>query len=194
MVKVPDEAYAYFGWWLNKPKANDVTHVVEVFAGGIVGHAATVTMEIVGTATYAGPAAGKYVTKTFSAGPQTDAGVGHFTANANLTAKFGLATGAVGTIGGSVTGFELDDGTSPTWTVKLEDADLVANTATFSGMSEVDFGGGLTAVGGSPAGTWQGSFYDDADADDDAPGTVAGTFDAVTVNASVIGGFGATKQ
>ena len=74
----------------------------------------------------------------------------------------------------------------------MEDATLTT-AATFNGTSEVDFGGGATD---NDAGTWQGSFYDDADADDDtnAPGTVAGTFDALTTNASVIGGFGATKQ
>ena len=32
---------------------------------------------------------GKYATKTFTAGVQTDAAVGHFTATAKLTAKFG---------------------------------------------------------------------------------------------------------
>ena len=113
-VKVADTGYAYFGWWLNKPKDNTDDHDVEVFAGGTAEHEALLTKGIVGTATYAGPAAGKYVTKTFSAGAQTDAGVGHFTANANLTAKFGTATDDdVGTIGGSVTGFVLDDGATP---------------------------------------------------------------------------------
>ncbi len=191
-VKDPDVAYAYFGWWLNKPKANDGMHDVEVFAGGTTDHEADVTNEIVGNATYSGPAAGKYVTKTFSAGVHSDSGVGHFTATANLTAKFGAAD-AAGTIGGSVTGFVLDDVTTAPWKVILEDATLSTNTATFDGTSEVDFGGGPTS---SDAGTWQGSFYDDADATDNtnAPGTVAGTFDAVTDNANVIGGFGATKQ
>ena len=93
---------------LNKPEDNTAVHVVEVFAGGTTNHAANVTNEIVGTATYAGPAAGKYVTKTFEAGVHSDSGVGHFTANANLTAKFG-ADNEAGTIGGSVTGFVLDD-------------------------------------------------------------------------------------
>ena len=34
----PDTAYAYFGWWLNKPVKEDGTHMVEVFAGGTMGH------------------------------------------------------------------------------------------------------------------------------------------------------------
>ena len=190
-VKDPDVAYAYFGWWLNKPKANVDEHDVEVFAGGTAEHEAEVNEAIEGTATYAGPAAGKYVTKTFSAGVHSDSGVGHFTAKASLTAKFGAATGLVGTIGGSVTGFVLDDTTAASWKVTLEDATLQGGDATFNGLSEVDFGGGATT---NDAGTWQGSFYGAGATDADAPDTVTGTFDALTDNASVIGGFGATKQ
>ena len=134
-VKDPDDDYAYFGWWLDKPKANDGVHDVEVFAGGSTDdHAAEVSNEIVGNATYSGPAAGKYVTKTFSAGVHSDSGVGHFNATTNLTAKFGAAD-AEGTIGGSVTGFVLDDVTAVSWKVILEDADLTDNTATFNGTS-----------------------------------------------------------
>ena len=190
-VKDPDTAYAYFGWWLNMPKDNDGTHVVEVFAGGTTGNAANVTIEILGNATYSGPAAGQYITKTYTAGVQTDAGVGQFTATANLTAKFGDAS-AAGTIGGSVTGFMLDGNMSAPWMVMLEDTLLTDGSATFNGTSEVNFGGGLTDTG---VGTWEGSFYADADPTDNtnAPGAVAGRFDAVTENAAVIGGFGATK-
>ena len=193
-VKVPDAGYAYFGWWLNKPKLNTGTHDVEVFAGGT--NPATLTAGIVGDASYSGPAAGKYVTKTFSAGPQTDAGVGHFTANANLKASFGTATDtAVGTIGGMIDGFVLDDGATPGWAVKLETVNLTADP-TFSGTTEVNFGGGLTDSDANQVGNWQGSFYDTAPATPagGAPGAVAGTFDATTDNATVIGGFGATKQ
>ena len=188
-VKDPDAAYAYFGWWLDKPEDNKVDHMVEVFAGGTEGHAADVDKLIEGNVTYKGPAAGKYTTKTFTAGVQTDAGVGHFTASTTLTAKF-LDEIQDGTIGGTVTGFVLDDGTSPAWSVKLEDAELTANQPLFTGVSVATFGP-TAKVGG----TWQGSFYNDADAEDDtAPGTVAGTFDAVSDNATLIGGFGATKQ
>ena len=108
-VKDPDEAYAYFGWWLDKPEDNADTHMTEVFTGAVGDTGANVTAAIEGTATYVGPAAGKYATKSFSAGVQTDAGVGHFTASTTLTAKF-LNELEAGSIGGSVTGFELDDG------------------------------------------------------------------------------------
>ena len=196
-VKDPDSAYAHFGWWLNKPEDNTEPHMVSVFAGGTAEHAAMIDTAIEGNAKYAGSAAGKYATKTFTAGVQTDAAVGHFTANTTLTARFGDTADDVGTIDGSVTGFELDDGSSPAWKVILEEADISGTT--FDGFTEVDFGGGATASGDPAnmggAGTWQGSFYGAAnDANDAAPSTVAGTFDAVVPNASVIGAFGATKQ
>ena len=183
-----------FGWWLNKPEDNTVTHMTEVFAGA-VGAAANVTVEIEGNATYVGPAAGKYATKSFTAGVQTDAGVGHFTASATLTAKFGTALvddqGNAGTINGMVNGFELDDGTSQTWSVKLEDAPLSTGGNDFTGVSEATFGPTSKVMG-----VWAGSFFNDADTTDDtnAPGTVVGTFSAASANASLLGAFGATKQ
>ena len=200
-VKVPDANYAYFGWWLNKPKKNDDPHMVDVFAGGNpmgdMGHAAAILEAIDGTATYAGPAAGKYVTRTYTAGVHSDSGVGHFTAAASLTAKFG-DDGTLGTgISGSVSNFMLDDTNSVPWKVTLENATFTDNVATFDGTTEVNFGGGVTASGDpeNPAGVgaWQGSFYG-AGTDGAAPSTVAGTFNAETLNATVIGGFGATKK
>ena len=188
-VKVPDTNYVYFGWWLKKPAVNTVEHALDVFAGGTMNHLAEVTTEIVGNATYSGPAAGKYVTKSFTGGAHLDSAVGHFTARANLTAKFG-AEDDDRMIDGTVTNFMLDDTSPVSWSVTLKEAPLSVGVTAFSGMSEVNFGGALT----EDAGTWQGNFYD-ADADGtNAPGTVAGTFDAVTDNAAVIGGFGATKQ
>ena len=165
--------------------------MTEVFAGAVGDAAAAdVTMAIEGSATYVGPAAGKYATKSYSAGVQTDAAVGHFTASTTLTAKFGDDNEPAGTIGGSVTGFELDDGATPAWSVKL-DADLMADQNGFTGVSEATFGPTSKVTG-----VWAGSFFNDADTTDltNAPGTVVGTFSAVSDNASLLGAFGATKQ
>ena len=151
---------------------------------------ANVTIAIEGNATYVGPAAGKYATKSYSAGVQTDASVGHFTASTTLTAKFGGDTGPAGTISGSVTGFELDDGATPAWSVKLDDATL-NDTNGFIGMSDATFGPTSKVMG-----VWEGAFFD-ADTTDlttNAPGTVVGTFSAVSENASLLGAFGATKR
>ena len=171
-------------------------HDVEVFAGGSTGYAADVANALEGNATYSGPAAGKYITKTFSAGAHTDSGAGHFTANANLTARFGDDTGA-GTVSGAISGFVLDDTDSTTaaaWRVTLGSADLTDGSATFDGDTNVNFGGGNV----TGAGNWQGSFYNASPAsvaeESRYPNTVVGTFDAVTDNAAVIGGFGADRQ
>ena len=196
-VKEPDTAYAWFGWWMNKPKDNTATHDVEVFSGGSTNYAANVANALTGNATYSGPAAGRYLTKTFSAGAQTDAGAGQFTANANLTAKFGAAD-APGTISGSISGFVLDDTdttTASSWRVTLESATLPTEGAIFNSTTEVNFGAGNTTTN---VGNWQGSFYDattDASVSEASryPKTVVGVFDAVTDNASVIGGFGAER-
>ena len=196
-VKVPDAVHAYFGWWLNKPKDKDEPHDVDVFAGSRSGSVAATAddpaAEVVGRARYSGPAAGKYATKSFTAGVQDDAGVGHFTATANLVANFGDATEDDGRITGSVTGFELDDTTTVGWKVNLKlttaDTDNISGSG-FMGVTDVNFGGGPTG-----SGTWAGTFYD-GDADDDtvAPGTAVGIFNAITGNADLAGAFGAKKQ
>ena len=173
-VKDPDVAYAYFGWWLDKPEDNTLTHMTEVFAGAVGDDGADVTLAIEGNATYVGPAAGKYATKSYSAGVQTDAAVGHFTASTTLTAKFGDDTDPAGTIGGSVTGFELDDGATPAWSVKLDDAPLTVGNNDFNHTSEATFGPTSKVMG-----VWEGAFYG-AGAADTAPGTVVGTFSAVS--------------
>ena len=199
-VKVPDENYAYFGWWLNKPKANDDPHGVRVFAGASAAEVEVTTL-MDGTARYTGPAAGKYVTKTFTAGVQTEAGVGHFTATTNLTAKFGDEDADGGSISGTVTRFTLDDVSAAPWKVTLESV-VLTNAAEFTGTTEVNFGGGSTTTDPTDdtdmaAGAWGGKFYDAAvPADENAPpNTVIGTFDAATddENAYVIGAFGAKK-
>ena len=163
---------------MNKPEKADADHSVEVFAGD-VGVGAPVTIsDVVGTARYAGPAAGKYATKTFAAGVQTDAAVGHFTATANLTAKFGDVERG---ISGTVTGFELDDTNAVPWKVTLETETVGYNQANFTGTTKVDFGGGATVTAG--IGNWQGTFYGAGEEPADAPSTVVGTFGAATANA-----------
>ena len=189
-IKDPDGDYTYFGWWLSKPKKNSDTHIVEVFAHSTGAGALTVTAnEVEGTARYTGPAVGKYVTKTFTAGVQTDAGVGHFTATANLKAVFDGDTEDLG-ISGTVEDFVLDDTTATPWEVTLtRDADF---TQVFGAETEISLTGDSDDSIGM-AGAWQGSFYDAGEDEGDAPGTVVGTFDAVTDNAGVIGAFGAKR-
>ena len=183
---VQDTGYVYFGWWLNMPNKADATHMVESFAGGT--NPAETVDAVVGKATYRGPAAGKFVTKTLTAGILKDADAGHFTASAKLTATFDLAN----TISGSVTDF-LEDGVSlGPWVLKLQDGIIIPNTGLFNGKTSVTFGG-LT----SEKGAWQGQFYDpDTVVTSNAPGRVAGTFDAHDPGgtAHISGAFGAEKE
>ena len=122
------------------------THMTEVFAGAVGDPPASVTADAIeGNATYVGPAAGKYATKSYSAGVQTDAAAGHFTASTTLTAKFlggwsWTMVAKTGTIGGSVTGFELDDGATPAWSVKLEMPPSMQTQTASKAISEATFG------------------------------------------------------
>jgi hypothetical protein len=191
--QAPDTAYAYFGWWLNKPKDSSGAHGVDVFAGS------TGTALVLGahtaiedTATYQGPAAGKFATRSYTAGVLSDAAVGHFTATATLNADFDTA-GEPGTISGKVAGFDTEGAVDASgWEVTLRDADITDQI--FGGTTGVTFGG--PAPGMTVHGNWQGQFYDPAKRTADAPGTVVGTFDAVLADgtASVAGAYGASKQ
>lgn len=188
-----DAAYVYFGWWLNKPATASAAHMTEAFSGSVGGNAAAVATAITGTAKYVGPAVGKYAVKSFTAGVQSDAEAGHFTATATLNADFGDAS-ADGTISGTVDGFNTSgDADSSLWKVTLESANL-STDALFNGNTQVTFGG-LTVSG---AGRYQGSFYDRAaDATDtDHANTVAGTFDAHDPGgtANISGAFGGKRQ
>jgi hypothetical protein len=183
-----DNAYVYFGWWLHKPTLASQTHRVEAFTGGNMPLASTPNQAIEGEVKYEGPAAGKYVTKTTTAGVVTDAAVGHFTATASLTADFGEDNQDVQSINGKVDGFVLDDGTgadASNWRVTLNEDG--SPTQAFNGTTNVTFGG-LT---NENAGNWQGQFYGQGAMDEDAPDAVAGTFDAHDPSASITGAFGA---
>ena len=187
-----DDGYVYFGWWLNKPDKNTDDHMVEAFAGG--NNIATAPAGLEGTATYMGPAAGKYVTKSFTDGDPTDAQVGHFNATATLTANFGpdkVGDLLADMISGSVTGFEQDGESLGTWKVSLKEA-TIDPSGSFASTTDMNFGGATSG----DAGLWQGQFYGPgATPAADQPGTAAGTFDALVGDSGyVTGAFGAQKQ
>ena len=97
-----------------------------------------------------GPAAGKYATKSYSAGVQTDAAVGHFTAsthsNGQVRCRQQKQTPRCQHQCGNISAdrsqaLNCDDGATPAWSVKLDDADLMAgqNVASMT-CSEATFG------------------------------------------------------
>ena len=193
-VGVADPDYLHFGFWVKKMEKDGKTTYEEVqtFAASSLGvFPGNALGSIEGTADYSGGAAGAYVMESFNPDGTVDkATSGTFAADAALTAKFGGDTVAVAehfTISGEITGFVLSGGNTNGWSVDLD-------TASFSGGST--FTG--AAVGESndrngAAAAWSGTFYGDADGTD-APGAVAGEFNANFPNGIVAGAFAGRKD
>ena len=151
--------------------------------------------ELLGTASYRGRAAGRYVTKDFTSGVLSGGTAGVFTATATLAANFGgndIAVNDQFNIRGSVTEFmDVGSGTPlEGWSVTLNKVDLAPGSASFGGTA----GDTTTATlgGATGTGTWEGAFFSNARADG-KPGSVAGVFDAHLPAAHISGGFGATN-
>ena len=219
MVSVPDADYLAFGWWLNKDKDGEPTVASAFYSTvGAVRTALAGVNAIVGSATYAGKAAGKFALSN----PLDSTGDGgHFTADATLTAKFsGTGAGITGTIDN----FMANDKSVP-WSVAL-------NNRTFDGAATATVptpGNNISATGAitsldnttvtpnvddsrttvwsidgnsAPAsGTWSGQFYDEApsgatnDDGSDVPTNVLGRFQSEFGSVgSMVGAFGAEKE
>jgi hypothetical protein len=206
-VAVPDTDYLHFGWWTKVDKDGDVAF--RTFSGGIAadGNAfdSNNIAALVGTATYKGPAAGRYAVKTFNSNATIDSiRHGVFTAAATLTAKFGgddIAVSKQDRISGEITGFESkNDDNLDAWSVTLKAALLRGRRGDEVGLGLVDgvfTGIGVAgALGGSPVnnGDWNGQFFDDGADDDPHPNSVAGEFNARSSHGAVAGAFGAEKD
>ena len=192
-----DATYTSFGWWLRKPESE--AWRAEVFTTSNVGTAAASVSDVVSgdnddmTASYAGMAAGKYTTESFTAGVKTDADAGHWTADAKLSATFGATNNS---ISGTIDSFDVS-GTSDTahWKVTLgganDDGSAVITAADIEGgVTSVTFGGATHAN----AGMWDGEFRRAGEDNSTVPDVVTGTFGAITPGASLTGAFGANKQ
>ena len=201
MIDLLDADHLYFGWWLKEPADSDGAYAFRTFSGGTepfaVGGKFTSGNNdgLLGTASYRGRAAGRYVTKDFTGGVLSGGTAGGFTATATLAANFGgddIAVNDQFNIRGSVTEF-MDAGSGRPlegWSVTLNKVDLAPGSASFGGTA-----GGTTtaALGGvTGTGTWEGAFFGNARADG-KPGSVAGVFDAHLPAAHIAGGFGATN-
>ena len=148
--------------------------------------------DAVGTATYVGPAAGLFSKREHA--PGGDGAItmsGQFTADANLTADFGLNETDYGLVNGTIDNF-MHRGTviDSDWEVSMR-AGIHETNGDFTQPA------GATGTDGS---SWAGSFYKPGDltAVDAAtrmpPEYVAGTFENDFDNGEVIGAFGASKQ
>ena len=193
MAMMADGSYAYFGWWLNKGTMVGVEagvfHGVTDATGGDALLAAPTNIDALGgTATYKGPAAGKYAVNPGLAA----ASGGHWTADATLTADFG-ADNAAGMISGMVDGF-MAGGQTMDWSVALGETPLMPE-GTFDSAGDPDTMGDdvvwtIGGVAGAEAASWEGGLR--AEGDNNVPTVATGSFSAThgTV-AHMMGAFGA---
>ena len=184
----------WFGWWARQTVEHSETtpdHPTDIWAFQAEhgGNAVTNLVDATGTATYQGPAAGRYAIYEPDTG---DSSIGSFTASATLQADFDSAPN---TVAGMVTGFSND----PSWSLALKRSDITG------GNAAVATNGVTWSIDGVPddSGAWEATFYANlpttAGTVDYQPHGIAGTFEAaydgsgVGTTAVVIGGFGAHR-
>ena len=184
-AELPKVNYLTFGSWLYVPE--DTTDVEAfdfgVFAGGDDPFVATNLQGLVGTAEYAGKAAGTYAETLH---PQTEP----FTADVAFTVDFNSEE-EIGMVTGEVSNFNLESGKpSPVSALSLP-----------SNWWGTDFPGGRVFGNVSSSGDdywrgeWGGRFFGNDNTDPTAhPTSFAGTFGATDVNHLITGSFGAHKQ
>ena len=217
MAHTPDANYLYYGWWVSKDKDGDPT-AASVFTG-VVGTIAALTDDpasaVAGSATYAGHAAGKFALD-YSQSKLIDgtSDGGHFTADVELTAKFGTNDAPNnGGVSGTIDNF-MANGESVDWSVTLHrapwgTAGAFATPATDVTETAANETLGTTwSIDGTAAdrsGTWSGQMYDEmpgvAPAGDgsNVPTTATGTFYSeygagTSTVGRMVGAFGADKQ
>ena len=218
MVSVADSTYLYFGWWLTEDKDGNPTAASafhgergDVEGGGTLADVTTIS----GSATYSGKAAGKFAIND----PVNGGDAGHFTADANLSAKFsGTGAGVTGTIDNFIA-----KGQSVPWSVALNNRTLAGDTVGAAPVINFVASGAIssapdytTATPGvddskttvwsidgnsaSASGTWSGQMYDEALAPASAsdgsnlPTGITGVFHSEFGSThTMVGGFGANK-
>ena len=194
-----DNNWLSFGWWINEPTGarpgGAFLYNAQVFYGGanVYDNAGTNT-RIANlprlNLTYTGPAGGLYARMANAATGVTSAR-GEFTADASLTARYGLGTvgSATADVTGTITNFANGDGVDMSaWSLTLQrTAVVVADSGTTPGT-----GGGVTSGdAGNRAGRWEYTLYG-PDRPAEYPTGIAGRFFAnVDANTAVAGAFGA---
>ena len=205
MVSIKDSNYLAFGWWLRED-VHGPTHVMGFTA--TVGTAPSAlsglqtATTITGSASYVGKAAGKFAIYN----PLDKSGDGgNFTADANLTAKFGGAASATNTLGvtGTIDNF-MANGASVPWSVSLKRASYSETGAIANSPGTTNAAKTVWSIDGNAAaasGSWQGQMYDElagtvAQGGDgsNVPTTITGTYSSTYGSThSMIGAFGAEK-
>ena len=208
-----DKDYLHFGYWMQSVEQRDgsMRHDIRTFSGGAMLYNAGQGIDAAAmlgapTATYTGPAAGRYVKKSGfdpSGNNPTMVMDGTFTADAELIATFGAGTSVPAadhfTVKGDISNF-MDGSTDLGWTLDLKRSASIETQSTFIGVTS----------GGGKEGEWNGTLYGDAaltydhDYDNGTPGAtaevtygptgIAGQFNGHFTNGHVAGAFGATRD
>ncbi len=186
-----DSNWLSFGWWLDEPAAarpgGAFLYNAQVFYGGADQFAAAnlaagqlPRLNL----TYTGPAGGLYA-RTANAATGVTAARGEFTADASLTARYGVAT--VGAdVSGTIDGFTNGDGVDMSgWTLNLQ------RTAFASGTSGATGGSVTSGDAANRAGNWEYTLYGPSRAGEYPSGIAGRFFAAIDGNTAVAGGFGA---
>ncbi len=190
-IVVPDGQYMWFGWWAQQTvEHQDPAHPTNIWAfqakhGGT--NAVSDLSAATGSATYTGPAAGRYAVYEPDTG---DSGIGSFTASATLQADFDANT-----VAGTITGFSND----PSWSLALKRGAITGGTVARTEADDVTW-----TIDGIPddSGEWEAQFYANLPTTGTVtyqPHGIAGTFQAeydpsdTGPRAAVIGGFGAHR-
>ena len=203
---VPDTDYMDIGYWIEyaEDKDGDQTRGILAYAEGERDFGDVSSLE--GTATYVGPALGRYMGVSFdsASGAMSAVVSGHFDATAELTARFGgnaVAADDAFSIDGTISEFSafVDDNYAEFpgmdhWVLRLNrgGTNNTANNITQSDGSITGTTVGMSGTLAGAAGTWAGMFHGPNGTDaTDRPVSVSGTFDGHFSNGHVVGAFGA---
>lgn len=189
-VPDPDTEYQYFGWWLRE--AGDAAAIGTFHAGaGSAPDEFRDLRALQGTATYRGPAVGK-----FSLEPRIgEASAGDFAATVTLEVDFGDAAD-LGTVVGDVEGFTVN-GERNTWSVALGTARVgadgsIAAAGGHTALTVWSISGNEGMTPGTPP-TWSGQLHDAGE--HSVPAVATGAFEASYDEVGrMIGAFGTTRQ
>ena len=179
-VSQDDDSYMYFGWW-RRMEHEHQSFSFATFSGGVnpaTGNA-TGFNDIVGSATYEGPAVGQYAIHQPA---DSDSGTGSFTASARLEADFDSNM-----LSGQVTNFS----NASNWSLSLNQA-LMQGGSVANDAGTVDWTIAGNTEGG---GMWDAVFYSESEYVGQVPEGVAGEFDAEFGSVGrLVGAFGAHKR
>ena len=177
MVDIPDDIYLIYGWWVRKDMDGMPTAASAFFDA--VGdneygwQADSDANDITGSASYTGKAVGKFaIHDPFNADLNNS---GHFTADAELKANFGLHNTGGNGVTGTIDNFRLNDmPEGPNWSVTLDNSTLWTANGGVDGPSTTWSIDGIKA---ESSGSWNAKMFDHTTDDDiDFPTTTVGEF------------------